>query len=148
MQFLARQGLALRGHDDSEENFAQLLIYKSEDDPDLRKWLSSRIDYTCPQVQKEILNLLSHSIIREIADNIRSLPQLQFSVIMDGTQDVSGKEQEAVRVRYVDHDLIFHEEFVGMYEVSVTTGKKTCKGYYGCTGPSEFVSHWVERASL
>lgn len=127
MQFLARQGLALRGHDDSEENFAQLLIYKSEDDPDLRKWLSSRIDYTCPQVQNEILNLLSHSIIHEIADNIRSLPQLQFSVIMDGTQDVSGKEQEAVCVRYVDHDLIFHEEFVGMYEVSVTTGKKLAK---------------------
>ena len=33
VQFLARQGLALRGHDDSEGNFAQLLKYKS----DLRK---------------------------------------------------------------------------------------------------------------
>ena len=123
VQFLARQGLALRGHDDSEGNFAQLLKYKS----DLRKWLSSRIYYTCPQVQNEILNLLSHSIIREIADNIRSLWQLQFSVIMDGTQDVSGKEQEAVCVRYVDHDLIIHEEFVGMYEVSVTTGENLAK---------------------
>lgn len=85
VQFLGRQGVALRGHDDSEGNFAQLLKYKSEDDPGLTKWLSSRIDYTCPQVQNEILSLLSNSIVREIADNIRSLPQLQFSVIMDGT---------------------------------------------------------------
>ena len=89
--------------------------------------MSSRIYYTCPQVQNEILNLLSHSIICEIADNIRSLWQLKFSVIMDGTQDVSGKEQEAVCVRYVDHDLIVHEEFVGMYEVSVTTGENLAK---------------------
>nr|XP_008300301.1 PREDICTED: uncharacterized protein LOC103372433 [Stegastes partitus] len=63
----------------------------------------------------------------KLQNNIRSHPQLQFSVIMDGTQDVSGKEQEAVCVRYVDHDLIVHEEFVGMYEVSVTTGENLAK---------------------
>ena len=40
---------------------------------------------------------------------------------------MSGKEQEAVCVRYVDHDLIVHEEFVGMYEVSVTTGENLAK---------------------
>ena len=100
--------------------------------------MSSRIDYTCPQVQDEILNLLSHSIICVIADNIRSLWQLQFSVIMDGTQDVSGKEQEAVCVRYVDHDLIVHEEFVGMYEVSVTTGENLAKVI---TGHCEYAIH-------
>lgn len=127
VQFLGRQGVALRGHDDSEGNFAQLLKYKSEDDPGLNKWLGSRIDYTCPQVQNEILSLLSNSIVCEIADNIRSLPQLQFSVIMDGTQDVSGKEQEAICLRYVDHDLVVHKEFVGMYEVSVTTGENLAK---------------------
>lgn len=26
-------------------------------------------------------------------------------------------------MRYIDHDLIAHEEFVGMYEASVTTGE-------------------------
>ena len=30
-------------------------------------------------------------------------------------------------MRYVDHDLIVHEEFVGMYEVSVTTGENLAK---------------------
>lgn len=33
VQFMARQGLALRRHVDSEGNFAQLLKYKSQDDP-------------------------------------------------------------------------------------------------------------------
>lgn len=124
---MARQGLALRGHDDSEGNFAQLLEYKSEDDPELKKWLSSRADYTSHKIQNEILMLLSHSIVHDIVNNIRSLPQLQFSVIMDGTRDVLGKEQEAVVVRYVDHDLIVHEEFVGMYEGSKTTGENLAK---------------------
>lgn len=40
---------------------------------------------------------------------------------MDGTQDVAGVEQESICIRYVDHDLIPHEEFVGLYEVSSTT---------------------------
>lgn len=39
VQLLARQGLALRGYDNSEGNFAQLLKYKSVDDPDLKKIL-------------------------------------------------------------------------------------------------------------
>lgn len=32
-----------------------------------------------------------------------------------------------IRLRYVDHDLIVHEEFVGLYEVSVTTGENLAK---------------------
>ena len=40
---------------------------------------------------------------------------------------MSGKEQEAVCVRYIDHDLIVHEEFVGMYEVSMATGENFAK---------------------
>ena len=113
VHFLGRQGVALGGHDESEGNFSQLLKYKSEDNPGLSKWLRSRIDFPCPQVRNEILSLLSNSLVCEIADDIRSLPQLQFSVIMDGTQDVSGKEQEAICLRYVDHDLVVHEEFFG-----------------------------------
>ncbi|XP_044204494.1 uncharacterized protein LOC122980496 [Thunnus albacares] len=36
------------------------------------------------------------SIVRGIADKIRSLPHLQFSIMMDGTRDQSGKEREAL----------------------------------------------------
>ncbi|KAI4833261.1 hypothetical protein KUCAC02_016171 [Chaenocephalus aceratus] len=50
-----------------------------------------------------------------------------YSIIINGTQDVSGVEQEAMCIRYVDHDLIPHEDFVGLYEVSSTTGKNLAK---------------------
>lgn len=66
MQLLTRQGLALRGHDDSEGNLHQVLKYKAED-LCLSKWLSGRKDYTSAQVQNELLSLLSSSIIRDIA---------------------------------------------------------------------------------
>ena len=54
---------------------------------------------------------------------MRSLPIVQFSVILDGTWDVSGAEQESVCLHYWDHDLVPHKEFVGLYRVSETTGQ-------------------------
>lgn len=41
-------------------------------------------------------------------ESIQSLPALQYSLIIDGTQDVSGIEQESICFRYVDHDIIPH----------------------------------------
>lgn len=37
VQYLARQGIALRGHDEERGNFSQLLKCKTTDDPALRK---------------------------------------------------------------------------------------------------------------
>jgi len=128
VQLLARQGLALRGHDSSEGNLDQLLKYKAEEDPCLARWLASKKDvYTSGTIQNEFLNLISTSIVRDIAYEIRSLPHLQFSIMMDGTRDQSGKEQEALCLRYVDHDLVVHEEFIGLYEVSLTTGENLAR---------------------
>ena len=45
-----------------------------------------------------------------------------YAIIVDGTQDCSGTEQESVCLRYVDNDLVVHEEFVGLYEPPDTTG--------------------------
>lgn len=55
---------------------------------------------------------MANTIIRGISAEIRSV--VQFSVIVDGTQDISGDEQESVCLRYVDHDLFVYEEFVGV----------------------------------
>lgn len=69
------------------------------------------------------MNIIANSIVRRITNTVQGLPALQYSIIIDGTQDVSGVEQEAICIRYVDHDLNPHEDFVGLYEVSSTTGK-------------------------
>ena len=48
---------------------------------------------------------------------------MQYSIIIDGTQDITGTEQESICLHYVDHNLISQEAFVGLYEVSLTTGQ-------------------------
>ncbi|KAK0144965.1 hypothetical protein N1851_016140 [Merluccius polli] len=67
--------------------------------------------------------MMSHSILRSIADRIRALPVLQFSIIVDGTQDISGTEQESICLRYVDQDLVPQEVFMGLYQTNDTTGR-------------------------
>ncbi|CAL8293482.1 unnamed protein product [Arctogadus glacialis] len=46
MRHLARQGLALRGHDNDEGNFKQHLEEKAESDPNLASWLLRNHAYT------------------------------------------------------------------------------------------------------
>lgn len=117
--FLSHQGLALRGHDNDEGNLVQLLIDKGEDDEVLKKWLSKPTNhYTSPEVQNEILNIMANAVVRDISGTLHALPTLQFSLIMDGVQDMSGCEQESICLRYVDGDLHLYEEFIGLYEVS------------------------------
>lgn len=129
VRHVVRQGQAFRGHTDDSGNLYQLLkLRPEEDDPILLKWLTERTTmYTGPKAQNEILNIMANTVIQGIAAEIRSLPIVQFSVIVDGTQDVSGAEQESVCLRYVDHDLVPHEEFIGLYRVSETTGEGIAK---------------------
>uniref|UniRef100_A0A8C6NYU6 DUF4371 domain-containing protein n=1 Tax=Nothobranchius furzeri TaxID=105023 RepID=A0A8C6NYU6_NOTFU len=124
IKYLAWQGQALRGHDDENSNFFQLLKDEAEDDVLLAKWLQrSQKEYTSSQIQNEIMSTMSTNIVRGIADTIRAQPVLHYAVIMDGTQDISGQEQESICLRYVDKDLKPHEEFIGLYGVPETTGK-------------------------
>lgn len=122
VMLLARQGLAIRGHDLKDGNLFQLLKFQAKDDARLSHWLSQCQDYTSPQIQNEILQLVSNSVVRDIAKSIRSLPVLQYSLIIDGTQDISGAEQESICLRFVDNDLVPQEVFFGLYQVPGTTG--------------------------
>ena len=121
IKFLARQGLAFRGHDDSEGNIQQLLNLRALDMPELKQWLENKFDYTSPLLQNEMLQLISNSIVRSIASSVRASGS--FAVIVDGTQDVSKKEQLSICLRYVDEQLFPHQVFVGMYEPPTTTGE-------------------------
>jgi hypothetical protein len=119
--FLARQGLALRGHDEDEGNFMQLLHTRCRNVPELSGWLSRRKDFIHHAIQDEILKLYSNAISRQILDDIRV--SQNFSVIIDGTQDIMRVEQESLCIRFVDNNLIPHESFVGFYAVDGTTGQ-------------------------
>lgn len=124
LKYLVRQGLALRGHEEENGNFFQFLKNIAEDDPRLMKFKGNGSKhYLRPEIQNEIILMMSHGILHGVADTIRALQTIQFSIIIHGTQDISGKEQEAICLRYVDHDLIPHEVFIGLYRTNDTTGK-------------------------
>ena len=124
---LARQGVAFRGVDKESGNFSQLLKYKAKGDEELTTWLKGRLNFTCPQVQNEMLKIIGNKIVKEIVSEITSMPTVLFSLIIDGTQDIAGVEQESVCVRFVDANLHPNEEFLGLYEVSSTTGQNIAK---------------------
>ena len=52
VKFLGRQGLAFRGHDDSESNFMQLFKLRELDNPVLSAWQKRSGDkYLSPEIQ-------------------------------------------------------------------------------------------------
>ena len=53
--------------------------------------------------QNEIIELLSNGIVSHICDAARHSGS--FAIIVDGTLDISGKEQEAICLRYIDAHL-------------------------------------------
>ena len=105
VKYLAENGLALRGKNNLEGNYNSLLLLRSEDDPLLKNWLErSHRNYSSPQIQNEILQLMSNEIINQICKDVNS-NSVQFAIIIDGTQDIQGNEQEAICVRHVTNSF-------------------------------------------
>ncbi|KAF0288044.1 Zinc finger MYM-type protein 1 [Amphibalanus amphitrite] len=126
--YLARQGLALRGHGNDDGNLIELLKLRACDSEELEQWLRRKERYLHQDTQNEILQLVSHEVLRNIISGMRDavdgeVPDVPpFSVIVDGTQDISGNEQQSICVRYVDKDFNVQEEFLGFYQAQSTTG--------------------------
>ncbi|XP_016558546.2 zinc finger MYM-type protein 1-like [Capsicum annuum] len=134
VQFLLNQGLALRGHDESESslnkgNFLEAL-----------SWLSDRCDDIKPYVlEKAPKNnkIISHDIqkdiviackIETIKAIIKDLDGDYFALLVDESRDVSRKEQMTIYLRYVDKKGFAMETFIGLVHVkdtSVLSLKKT-----------------------
>ena len=115
LQFLARQGLALRGDGKLEVNgnFSQLLALLSRDDQQLSTWLKKKRDkYTGHDMQNELLQIMALRILRELAASIQST---KFTIMVDETTDISTTEQVVIVLRWVDQSLEVHEDFFGLY---------------------------------
>ena len=120
LQFLARQGLPVRGDGESElsGNLSQLLSLRSQDDPTLVEWLKRKTDkYTGHDMQNEIVQVTGHRVLRQIADNIRT--SRKFSIMVDETTDVSTREQVVFALRWIGSDLSVHEDFIGLIQTDL-----------------------------
>ena len=126
LQFLAQQGLAIRGKDALDGNFQKLLQLRADDDDNLKRWLTRKTTFTGGDIQNEILQLMGHAVLRDICSDVNKM-STQFGIIIDGTQDIQGNEQESVCVRYVDDSFVVQEEMLGLYQVSSTTGESLSK---------------------
>ena len=114
IQFLGRQGLALRGHDGGESNFIQLMKLRTHDQPEIADWLTKKADkYTSPEIQNEILALMATTILRVVAGRLQHADF--FTIMADECVDCSNNEQLVVCFRYVDDDFAVHVEFLGLY---------------------------------
>lgn len=120
VQFLGGQGLAMRGHKHMDGNFRKLLEMRSDDVDELREFLRRPKPFVSSDVQNEILQLLSHDVLRNIVKNINKSPY--FSIIADQTTDSGKMEQLSICIRYID-DLQPVEQFVGLYETADTSGE-------------------------
>ena len=56
---------------------------------------------------------MAQQILRHLAKQIQD--SVFFTVMVDETTDSSNKEQVVLVFRWVDEDLVAHEEFVGLY---------------------------------
>ena len=121
IRYVQRQGSAFRGHDHhSVGNYLQLFKLRAEDVPDLNAYLNLTTNFTSPAAQNEMMQMFSHCILRDIIREVQM--NGFFALSTDGTQDVKGLEQESICIRHVDSDLYIHEDFIGLYEISSTTG--------------------------
>ena len=120
LQFLGRQGLALRGHNDDESNFVQLLKLRSHDQAEIDEWLARKggDKYTSPELQNELLALMFQALLREV---VRKIQQSEFfTITTDECVDCANNEQLEICLRYVDDNVEVHEEFIGLYQIPNT----------------------------
>ncbi len=134
--YLARQGLAFRGHDESSTssnrgNFLELVHLLAEYDSVLRMHLECT-QITQSQKKKPQVTLLSNrtqnDLIRSLGTQVRNviLKEIKeakiFSILLDETTDVSHSEQVSFVVRFV-HDMQIKERFIQVCQVKSTTGQ-------------------------
>ena len=91
----------------------KLLVLRSHDLPFMSSWLNIKTNWTQWAVQNEVLEMMAHSVLRQIMTETISF----YVVMADETMDVSRKEQMVVLIRIVDEDLNITEKLLGLYSM-------------------------------
>jgi len=124
IKFLGRQSLPFRGNWDKDSkceensNFYQLLKLRCGADFDLEDWFNRKQrKYTSPEIQNEIIKIMALNIQRQISAKIQDA--VYYSIMADET-DVSNKEQIVICIRWVDNNLVAHEDFIGLHPLHRT----------------------------
>ncbi len=125
--WLCKQALPLRGHDEIDEsknrgNFLELLEFQCRYNLDLRSHCERTFNYTSPQIQNEMIEIIAKEIIKVILPSELTY----FAIIADETMDIARHEQVSLCLRYIDEHLVIREHFVGFFRTSSTTAESLC----------------------
>lgn len=136
MQFLVKQGLALRGCNwdkaamSEDGNFTSLLELMRKYSPELKAHLENsprNARYLSPKIQNELIKINADLIRKSIVDECNA--SLFWSIMVDETTDVSTKERVSICVQYVKEcvgspvSLEVCEEFIGFVLVQRADAK-------------------------
>ena len=92
VRFLARQGIAFRGHREDESsnnrgNFSELVHFVAKYHPPLKDWLQSHprnVSELSPQIQNELIEVVAQECVHIIAQQCTTRP---FSFMCDEVRD-------------------------------------------------------------
>ncbi|XP_058192126.1 uncharacterized protein LOC131309524 [Rhododendron vialii] len=124
--FLVRQGLAFRGHDESEHssnqgNFLELLKFLADHNEKVKGVAldnaPQNLKLIASDIQKDIISAAAFDTMKAI---VKDLGDSLFSVLVDEARDISIKEQMAVAIWYVDRKGNVIERFMGIEHVANT----------------------------
>ncbi|CAF0931643.1 unnamed protein product [Brachionus calyciflorus] len=125
---LGKQGIAFRGHRETENsenkgNFLEFIEHIAfEYSFELKKFFTNKANanYLSPSIQSELMSIISNEIRMKITKRVRE--NKFFSIIVDGTTDITRKEQISFCVRSVSSNLKIEERFLGFFEAKDTEG--------------------------
>ena len=120
--YLARQSLALRGHGSGDNsNFTQLLQLRAHNCPEILTWMAKKTNkYTSAAMQNECLEVTTLQIVRKICSDVAF--NVFYTIMADECTDVSNKEQFMTCLRWVDKNLVDHEDVLGLCNVGMIEG--------------------------
>lgn len=126
--FCATHDIALRGKESFSGNMMDLLQFRVEaGDTELENHLLTapkNASYTSHRVQNDLIAICEKVLVKELVKKANE--SAGFSILADETADISGKEQLAVGIRFVDYNtnkFSIREELLGF--VMLTDFKAT-----------------------
>ena len=125
--FLTRQGIAIRGHSESEGNLLQLMHAWSKDNDILHSYLKEN-RYVSHQAVNEMIEILALTVLRTLLNKIKSVTGPKwFAIIADEATDICYTEQFNLSIRWISDDYEVHEDPIGLCRVPDTKAETLFK---------------------
>ncbi len=127
ISYLTRQGIALRGHSESEGNLQQLLKTWSHDNTAIRSWLREN-RYISHQFVNEMIDIMGLTVLRTLLKQMKACKgPAWFSIVADEATDINQGEQMNLSIRWVDDEYQAHEDPIGLFKVPNTKAETLFK---------------------